>query len=72
MVNDRLSYKVDNSSCISGFGYNEKTKILTVEFLHGGRYDYPDIEKKIVSDWISAESKGKYFNRVIRPLGKVL
>lgn len=71
-MNENISFKVENSSCIKEFGYNEKTKILTVQFNHGGRYDYPDIEKKIVSDWISAESKGKYFNRVIRPLGKVL
>jgi len=32
-----------NLSNIAGFGYNESSRILTVEFKNGGRYEYFDV-----------------------------
>lgn len=61
-----LKQTIEGSSAISAFEYNKITNMLTVVFTHGGRYDYPDIPEKIVRDWMLANSKGKYYNQVIR------
>ncbi len=61
-----LSMIVDNSSCIQRFDYDESTKILTITFGHGGKYDYPGIPKSLVERWMKSESKGKFYNKEIR------
>lgn len=61
-----LELIITDSKCISGFRYDKSTKILRVNFCHGGYYDYADIEESLIRRWLRAESKGKFFNREIR------
>lgn len=61
-----LRQAVEGSSAIAAFEYNKNTRVLTVVFTHGGEYEYPDIPEEIVRDWMLANSKGKYYNQVIR------
>jgi len=37
------------SSNIAGFGYNESSRILTVEFKNGGRYEYFDVTTDVLT-----------------------
>ena len=65
--NDKiLELQVSDSRCISGFRYDKETKILRINFCHGGYFDYADIEENLVRRWMKAESKGKFYNKEIR------
>lgn len=50
-----------DSSMLDSVGYDEKKKILEVEFNHGGIYEYYDVEKETFDDLINADSLGRYF-----------
>ena len=50
--------KVD-SSVVSGYFYNEETKVLLVEYHNKSVYLYQDISSSIVKKVFSAESIGK-------------
>lgn len=50
-----------DSSMLNSVGYDEKKKILKVEFNHGGIYEYYDVEKETFNDLMSADSLGRYF-----------
>ena len=65
-----LELRITDSKCISSFRYDKEKKILRVTFCHGGYYDYADIDERLVRSWMKAESKGKFFNREIRKLGR--
>lgn len=54
------------SSNVAGFGYDEATQVLTVEFNSGSRYDYYDVPEHIFEGMKSADSKGKYLNAEIK------
>jgi len=54
------------SSNVAGFGYEETTQVLTVEFNSGSRYDYYDIPSHIFEGMKTADSKGKYLNVEIK------
>jgi len=58
--------EVENSTAISAFSYDTQTEILSVEFTHGGVYQYPDVPEAIVREWMNAESFGKFFNQKVR------
>lgn len=66
---------VDSSMLVS-IGYDEKKKILEVEFTSGGVYEYYDVEKVIYDELMNADSLGHYFINNIRddydysPIGK--
>lgn len=47
-------------------GYENKSKILEIEFQSGVVYQYLDVPKKVHEGLRRAESKGKYFNGEIR------
>ncbi len=53
------------SSNIHSIGYDSVNKILQVEFLNGGVYEYYDVPEIIFKEFMKAESKGKYANRNI-------
>lgn len=54
------------SSVIDSFGYDETDHRLIVRFVNGRVYAYRDVPAEIASGFAAAESKGRYFNRVVR------
>jgi hypothetical protein len=54
------------SSVIYAVGYDEKEKVLEVEFGLGRVYRFAKVPKKEYEALMSAPSAGRYFNTVIR------
>lgn len=52
------------SSNIASAGYDSGT--LSIEFLNGSVWDYPNVPAEIFTDFMASESKGKYFASHIR------
>lgn len=55
-----------DSSMLKSVGFDEKKKILEVEFNHGGIYEYYNVEKKTFDDLVNADSLGRYFINSIK------
>lgn len=70
MYEDENILKMEvESTAIKSFEYNKKGKILRVNFMRGGYYDYADIEEELVREWMKEGengSFGQYYNRKIR------
>ena len=47
--------------------YDAKRAVLTLEFNRGGKYNYSEFTPQDWAEFVAAESKGKYFLRVIKP-----
>jgi len=57
------------STLIRSVGYDLTASILEVELHESGRvYRYFDVPYSIVEEFLSAESKGAYFNEQIRDM----
>jgi hypothetical protein len=54
------------SSNIAGFGYNESSRILTVEFKNGGRYEYFDVTTDVFDAMKAAPSRGQFLAQSIK------
>ena len=54
------------SSVINKIVYNEKTKELYIVFKNKHIYKYKEVPIEIIKEFISAESKGKYFNKKLK------
>jgi len=54
------------SSNIADILYNEDTNELAVEFLNGSIYVYQDVPEHIFTEFLEAESHGKYFYANVR------
>ena len=48
------------SSNLKSIGYDLNSKILEIEFHHGGIYQYFDVPSQIYANLLSASSKGQY------------
>ena len=57
------------STTMNSVGYDIESRILEIEFTGGVIYQYFDVPEDIYLDLMSAESKGRYFNLVVKPLG---
>lgn len=55
-----------DSSSISAIGYDRDLSVLEVEFVHGGVYRYRQVPPSVHRDFLSAQSKGAYFNKSVR------
>lgn len=55
-----------SSSNLSSVGYDEKERILEIEFNNGGVYQYYNVPSRIHSELMNASSHGKYFHRNIK------
>ena len=55
------------SSRIKSVGYDDRAKVLTIEFHKGSIWTYNYIPENLFERLLSAESKGKFFNEYIRP-----
>ena len=54
------------SSDIASVGYNERTRVLEVEFIKSGVYSYYNVEPYMFAAFLGADSKGQFFNRHIK------
>ena len=50
-----------SSSNLKSVGYDETSKTLEIEFLHGGVYQYFSVPKSEYEALMKADSHGKYF-----------
>lgn len=42
-------------------------EVLTVEFVNGQKYNYLGVPQTVVEEFMTAESKGKFFTKNIKP-----
>lgn len=54
------------SSNLSRFGYEKATHVLTVEFKHGGRYNYFDVPEIVFEQMKAASSRGQFLAQTIK------
>jgi hypothetical protein len=54
------------STELRSIGYDRKTSVLEVEFQKGGVYRYFGVSEVTYAALMSADSKGRYFNRYIK------
>lgn len=54
------------SSTVASVDYDSKTRELTVEFLNGGRYAYESVPESVYSDFLKAESAGKFVAKSLK------
>lgn len=54
------------SSSLRTVGYDKETKVLEIEFIKGGVYQYFDVDESVYTGLIGADSKGTYFQKNIR------
>ena len=54
------------SSTIAGFGYEEDSHVLTVEFKNGGRYRYFDVPTTVFEQMTAASSRGQFLAQNIK------
>jgi KTSC domain len=55
------------SRILRSVGYDDKTKILEIEFLSGLVYQYSGVPPKVYADLMHSDEIGKYFSEKIRP-----
>lgn len=55
-----------DSSSIKAAAYAADTGTLEIEFQHGATYQYFEVPPAVFQAFLAAESKGGYFNRVVR------
>lgn len=54
------------SSNVARFKYEEASRILTVEFKHGGSYEYYDVPEHIFVGMQNAPSRGQFLAQQIK------
>ena len=54
------------SSTVASVDYDSKSKEMTVEFLNGSSYVYEKVPESVYSDFMKAESKGKFVAKSLR------
>jgi hypothetical protein len=55
-----------SSSSVRSVGYDEASQTLEVEFNSGGIYQYSGVPKKLSERFLTAPSKGRFFDQNIR------
>ncbi len=55
-----------DSSNIARYRYDEKGRVLTVEFKNGGTYNYYDVPQAVFEQMNHASSKGEFLARSIK------
>jgi len=57
---------VVSSSTIASVGYDERRKLLEIEFTSGAVYRYADVSREVHAGLMSADSLGFFFNSYIK------
>lgn len=55
------------SRILRSVGYDDRIKILEIEFQNGLVYQYTGVPLKVYADLMHADEIGKYFSEKIRP-----
>ena len=55
-----------DSSNIARYKYDDRTRVLTVEFKNGGTYNYYDVPRTVFDQMNAASSKGGFLARNIK------
>lgn len=53
-----------DSSIIEKFGYDTNKQQMLIEFSGGSQYLYKDVNEIVVTEFMDAESKGRYINEI--------
>jgi hypothetical protein len=61
-----LVFTTVQSSFIQAIAYDKARKRATVRLTNGRVFNYSGIDEATMKAWLSAPSKGKFYNRVIR------
>jgi hypothetical protein len=61
-----MQRQIIESSLIQSIGYDEARQVLQIEFKRGEVRDYKNIPKQLHHQFITAESKGKFYLKHIR------
>lgn len=64
--NTKHLFVFEDSSLLEYIVYNSNTKILTVGFNNGQKYDYYEVPRGVFDEFMGANSAGKYYNRCIK------
>jgi hypothetical protein len=61
-----------NSSAIHSISYDEKTQMMQIRFNSNidKAYDYPNVPPEIITNFLAADSKGKYFHANMKQYAK--
>lgn len=54
------------SSAIRAIGYDSKTQTLVIKFMTGKSYPYPNVPEHVYKEFMSAKSKGDFYNARIK------
>ena len=54
------------SSEIEWIGYEQKNRMLQVEFITGGIYQYENVPSEVYHEFLDAESYGRFFENKIK------
>lgn len=64
---DTESLRCGGSSNVAAIGYESSQKVLQVDFNSNSRYRYFDVPFTVFSNFLKADSVGKFLNREIKP-----
>src|SRR5690606_33044006 len=64
----KMLRELQSSTSIMSIGYDKASRILEVEFVSGGIYQYYDVPVDLYSQLLKAESKGQFVNTMIKPV----
>jgi hypothetical protein len=56
-----------DSSSLASAGYDPGRRVLEVEFLNGGVYEYCDVSEETYHALLESDSKGRFLNAEIKP-----
>lgn len=55
-----------SSNRLEAVGYDERLKLLHIQFVDGSLYEYYEVPKNVYIELINASSAGKYFHKYIK------
>jgi len=61
-----MEREIVESTNVASIGYDPATSTLEVAFNSGSVYQYSDVPADVFTKFLSAESKGKFLNSVIK------
>jgi hypothetical protein len=61
-----MSWQIVTSSELHAIKYDDKTLVLEIHFRNGRMYRYTAVPESIYRALLAAESKGRFFNALIR------
>jgi hypothetical protein len=61
-----------DSSFITDVAYNENLEMFELKMKSGHEYSYSGIPKGVYDDFMASDSKGKFFNSVIKPVYRLI